>query len=241
MLISTKGIVIGSVKYSETSLIVRIFTRELGLQSYIIKGIRSKKSGHKAALFQPLQMLEMTVYNRENKKINHVKELKPAYVYQTISFDPVKRSVAIFITEILNRSLKENLPDKALSEWLWQTLTWYDLSNEKTTDFHIIFLIQLTKFLGFFPKYSEPGNIRSFDLMEGVFGNNEPVHPHYISGEDAILFYKMLNFSFNDISSISISSNERSRLLDILIEYYRLHIENFGEVKSLDVLRMLFD
>ncbi len=241
MLISTKGIVIGSVKYSDTSLIVRIFTRELGLQSYIVKGIRSKKSKLKVALFQPLQMLDMTVYNRENKNINHIKELKPAYIYQTIPFDVIKRSVAIFITEILNRSLKENFPDKALSEWLWQTLTWYDLNNEKTTDFHIIFLIQLTKFLGFFPKYSAPENIRYFDLMEGVFGNNEPVHPHYISGENALLFYKMLKYSFDDISSISTSSGERSGLLDILTEYYRLHIENFGEVKSLGVLRMLFD
>jgi DNA repair protein RecO (recombination protein O) len=239
MYLSTKGIVLRSVKYSDTSLIVGIYTEEFGLQSYIIKGIRSKKSRMKTALFQPLQMLDLTVSHRENKKINHLKEAKTAYAFQSIPFDPVKRSVTIFLTEVLNHSIKENVSDRNLFHWLWQSLTWYDLNREKSTDFHLVFMMQLTRFLGFFPKKPDADIGRYFDLMEGSFQNSEPPHPHYVSGETVQLFRLVAGSSFNDLSEMSLTRDERRKILDYLTDYYRLHVENFGEMKSPEVLREL--
>ncbi len=240
MLVTTRGIVIRSVKYSETSIIVKIYTEEYGLQSFIIKGVRSKKAKMKAALFQSLQMLELAFYHHDNKKIHHLREAKISVAYQSIPYDAVKRSVLMFLTEVLNRSLRENLPDEALFNWLWQALLWYDLNEERTTDFHLVFLMQLTRFLGFYPKQAEAGRYRYFDLMEGVFKNSEPPHRHFISAESAKTFEKVSAASFNDIAALALSSTDRRRLLNTLTEYYRLHVENFGEVKSLDVLRELF-
>jgi len=239
-MLTTKGIVIHSIKYSETSIIVKIFTEDIGLQTFIIKGVRSKKAKMKAALFQPLQMLEVSFAHRESKKMLHMHEAKSAIVYQSIPFDNIKRSVMIFLTEILNRSLKENLPDRALFNWLWQALLWYDLNDERTIDFHLVFLIQLTRFLGFYPKHISVASFRYFDLKEGIFVNYEPFHPHYISGETATLFNKITSVSFNNIEKLVLSTSQRSKLINSLTEYYRLHIENFGEVKSLEVLRELF-
>ncbi len=240
MLLNTRGIVISSVKYSDTSLIVKIFTEEEGVMSYIVKGVRSKKGEMKAALFRPLQLLEMSVYARENKQLNHIKEISVSHGYSCIYDDAVKRSVVIFLDEVLNRSLKDRFPDKEFFNWLWQSLIWYDLSKENTANFHLFFLIRLSKFLGFFPKSPSVNRFRYFDMVEGVFTNNEPLHPNYVTGKTAELFRKLVDVASGNTSGFKITASERSDVLDVLMRYYRLQIEHFGEIKSLEILRMIF-
>ncbi len=237
---NTKGIVFKTVKYSETSIIVKLFTEKFGIQSYIIKGVRSKKAKIKMALFQPLQLLNITARNRENRELNYLKEAGVAFAYQSIPFDIQKRSVLMFLNEILLRSIKEESANQALFNWLWQSLIWYDLAKTPGADFHLIFLMQLTKFLGFYPKNPERVSAY-FDLQEGVFVNSEPPHPHYISGAFTELFHRILPVSFSDLSSLSFSSSQRRKLLNILITYYQLHLSGFGEVKSVQVLQQLFE
>ncbi len=239
MLLNTRGIVISSVKYSDTSLILRIFTEEEGLMSYIVKGVRSKKGKMKSALFRPLQLLDMSVYVRENKQLNHIKEVSVLHNYSGIYDDPVKRSVIIFLDEVLSRSIKDRLPDKDLFNWLWQSLVWYDLSEKDIVNFHLFFLTRLTKFLGFFPKLTTGGKFRYFDMVEGVFVNNEPSHPHFTTGKTSEMFRKLVESSINN-SEFKINVDERSDVLDVLMQYYRLQIEHFGEIKSLEILRLLF-
>ena len=237
---NTKGIVFQSVKYSESSIIVKIYTEALGLQSYIIKGVRSKKAKMKTALFQPLQMLEITANHRETKNLNFLKEARVGYAYQTIPFDMAKRSVLMFIDEILVRSIKEESANQMLFDWLWQSLVWYDLTEKPNPDFHLVFMIQLTKFLGFYPK--NPTRVSGyFDLQEGVFVNTEPPHPHYISGAFSEMFHQLSITSFNRLDDLSFTTNQRRKMLNTLITYYQLHLSGFGEVKSLEVLQQLFE
>jgi len=237
---TTKGIVLQSVKYSESSIIVKIYTEALGLQSYIIKGVRSKKAKIKTALFQPLQLLELTATHRETKSLNFLKEARVGYAYQTIPFDMTRRSVLMFIDEILVRSIKEESANQTLFDWLWQSLIWYDLTEKPNPDFHLVFMIQLTKFLGFYPK--NPTRVSGyFDLQEGVFVNTEPPHPHYISGAFSEMFHQLSVISFNKMDELSFSANQRRKMLNTLITYYQLHLTGFGEVKSLEVLQQLFE
>jgi len=237
---TTKGIVLQSVKYSESSIIVKIYTEALGLQSYIIKGVRSKKAKMKTALFQPLQMLEITATHRESKSLNFLKEARVGHAYQTIPFDMTRRSVLMFIDEILVRSIKEESANQTLFDWLWQSLIWYDLTEKSNPDFHLVFMIQLTKFLGFYPK--NPTRVSGyFDLQEGVFVNTEPPHPHYISGAFSEMFHQLSVISFNKMDELSFSANQRRKMLNTLITYYQLHLTGFGEVKSLEVLQQLFE
>ncbi len=240
MIETTKGIVFQSVKYSETSIIVKIFTESLGIQSYIIKGVRSKKAKIKTALFQPLQLLEITASHRENKDLNFLKEARVAFAYQSIPFDMQKRSVLMFLNEVVVRSIKEESANQTLFNWLWQSLIWYDLAESPGTNFHLVFLMQLSKFLGFYPK--NPERVSGyFDLQEGIFTNSEPPHPHYISGVFTEMFHQLSLTSFNKPDNISLTSGQRRKLLNIIISYYQLHLTGFGEIKSLDVLQQLFE
>ena len=239
MIGNTKGIVFQSVKYSEASIIVKIYTEQFGLQSYIIKGVRSKKAKMKTALFQPLQLLDLTANHRENKNLNFLKEAKVAHAYQSIPFDMARRSVLMFLNEMLVRSIKEESANQTLFDWLWQSLVWYDLAESPGSDFHLVFLMQLTKFLGFYPK--NPTRISSyFDLQEGVFINSEPPYPHYISGSFAEMFHHLSMTSFNNLSDLSFSASQRRKMLNTLVAYYQLHLTGFGEIKSLEVLQQLF-
>ena len=181
MLIKTRGIVLQHFKYSETSLIVKIYTEELGLQSYMVKGSRSKKSTQKPAYFQPLSLVEMVVYYKENKQLQTIKEIKSAYSWHDIPFNAQKQTVLMFLDEILYKTLREESPNKKLFSFIYNSLHWFDLEKEYFINFHIFFLLQLSRFLGFYPKESS-GNNDYFDLREGCFITQPPAHPFYIEG-----------------------------------------------------------
>lgn len=239
MLSNTRGIVFKYFKYSESSIIAKIFTEEFGLQSYIVKGIRSKSSKTKLALFQPLTLVDLVAIHKENKSLNHLKEISVNYAFQSIPIKMEKRSVLFFLDELLYRSIREETPNKDLFNWLFNTLTWYDLNTGGATNFHLVFMLQLSRFLGFYPKKT-PGKKQSvFDLQEGQFSDAIPQHPQFITGilvEKLALLYVS---PFEDSPSPDINNNERRKLLEILITYYRLHLPGFGEMKSIEVLKTI--
>lgn len=240
MLQKTKGIVFQHVQYSETSIIVKIFTEVFGLRSYIVKGIRSKHSKTKLALFQPLNLLDLVVYQKENKSINYLREVKVSFPYHSIPVDMFKRSILLFLDELLVKSIKEESANKALFDWLYHSLTWLDLSDKNLINFHLIFTLQLTRMLGFYPKKTfENRNI--FDLREGLFTDTKPDHPNFISGEEASKFSGLLETNLESPYNLELTTAERRKLLETLIFYYQLHIPSFGEMKSLKVLKQILE
>jgi DNA repair protein RecO (recombination protein O) len=239
MLNNTRGIVLQHFKYSESSIIAKIFTEEFGLQSYIVKGIRSKRSRARLALFQPLTLLDLVVYHKESKSLHHLKETSVAFAYQQIPGDVTRRSILLFLNEILFKSLREESPDKALFDWLFNTLTWLDLTDKKVMNFHLLFMIQLSRFLGFYPKRTLGEQPGVFDLQEGQLGKHKPEHPNFVSGIIVKRVEDLLNCPFEEIESLTITGEERRKLIDILVLYYRLHLPGFGEVKSVEVLKTI--
>jgi DNA repair protein RecO (recombination protein O) len=216
---------------------VKIFTEELGLQSYIVKGVRNKRSSIKLALFQALTLVDIVAFHKENKTINHLKEISVNYSFQSIPFVMEKRSVLVFINELLYRSIREETPNKPLFNWLFDTLTWFDLNTTGTINFHLVFMLQLSRFLGFYPKKTPGKKHTVFDLEEGQFCNSIPNHPQFISGILLTKWGALYESTFENSRSLDISNSERRKLVDILITYYRLHLPGFGEMKSLEVLK----
>lgn len=236
MLHTTKGIVFKYFNYSESSIIARIYTEEFGLQSFIIKGIRGRRSKTRLALFQPLTLLELVVNFRENKNIQYLKEAKVAYAYNSLPVDTIKRSFLFFIDELLYRSIREETPNKLLFNWLSDTLTWLDLADQGILNFHLVFMVRLSSFLGFYPKKTTGEPLTVFDLREGLFTGQTPQHPDYISGKPVELIGLLLETSFEKNHELKITYAGRRKLLDILTTYYRLQLPGFGEMKSVEIL-----
>ncbi len=240
-LINTRGIVLQQFKFSESAIIVKIYTEELGLQSYMIKGSRSRKSEQKAAYFEPLSLLEMVVYHKENKNLQSIKELKSAYPWRNIPFHIEKQSILLFLNEILYKTLREESPNKSLFEFIFNSLSWFDLEENNYLNFHLFFLLQLSRYLGFLPKTGFADNNNSyFDLQEGFFSTIKPLHPYYIEGKISADLRFLVNQNIETLKTFSPDTIRRLKLLDALVIYFQIHLPEMGEVKSLKILRNIF-
>lgn len=222
MLHKTEGIVINYIKYKDTSIITKIYTRQFGLQSYIVNGVRSPKAKFKIALFQPLTLLDMVVYFKKNANLNRISELKCPYPQKTMAMDIRKSSIAIFIGEMLNKLLKEETEDETLFTFLWQSIQVLENQQENFINFHLQFLLKLSRFLGFLPASGE-------DIFVQTNGPDATL----VEKEIADLTFLLQN-SYQ--SFLPLSTKDRLYLLDMILKFYRYHIETLGEVKSVQVL-----
>lgn len=236
----TRGIVLHTIKYSESSIIAKIYTEVLGLQTYMVRGIRSKSSKTKMALFQSLNLLELVADHKPNKAINNLKEVRSAHAYQSIPMNMVKRSFVFFIAELLVKSIREETTNQPLFDWLFKALTWLDLSEGQPVNFHLVFMMQLSRFLGFYPKNPMGDKALFFDLQEGLFCGEMPRHPNYTNTSITQHLLLLHEAGFENSRRLTLSNTERQALLDAMITYYKNHLPGFGTMKSLDVLRSLF-
>jgi len=241
MILQTKGIVFQSVKYGDTSLVVKIFTEKLGLQSYMVKGVRSKKAKLKPALFEPLTLLDMEVYYKPNQNLHHIKEARVDVPWHHIPFSIEKQGILLFLDEILYKCVREELSNKELFTWIYHSLIWFDLEEQYFLNFHLFFLLQLSRFLGFYPASTgfTPENIRVFDLQEGGFLEYRPLHPYFTEGVAAQKLFMLMQTSTETLKTLHITTKERRMVLDSLLAFYQLHLPELGKIKSLEVLRMM--
>jgi DNA repair protein RecO (recombination protein O) len=236
MIVKTKAIVISSLKYQEKSLIVKCFTLSEGLKSYFVpSAFSSKKSNQKIAYFQPLTILEIEANHKNKGTLEHFKEIKLASVYQTINVDIVKSTIVIFLSEILHYSIQEEEKNEHLFTFLETALLWLD-THDKTANFHLILLLEITKFLGFYPDNSENG-LKFFEMTEGVFSPFQGIS--CLSEHETFLFKKLMNLKFDSDQKV-FAGIERQMLLKTLLDYYSIHLDGFKKPKSLDVLKEVF-
>jgi len=237
MLVKTKAIVLTSLKYGESDLIVKCFTEE-GVKSYLLKRIlRAKNKKINIAYFQPLTQLTITANHNNSGNLNSIREARINHLYQTIPFNILKQSIVLFLAETLTYSLFEEEKNPELYQYIETALVWLD-THDKTSNFHILFLVNLTKYLGFFPE-KENLSYPYFDLREGVFTNEKPLN-NCIYGEKLIMFKSLIGINFDVIGQLGLNSRSRNIMLDILLDYYELHLPAFKEPKSLNVLKEVF-
>ncbi len=241
MLVKTQGIVLKSVKYSETSLILDILTEQLGLKTYIISGVRKKNAKTGAGILQPMNILNLVVYNKEGTGMNRIKEVKMEYIYKYLPFDIKKYSISLFLIEMISKSIKEKEPDREFFDFVKNSLIYLDQTKNKIPVFHIVFLIKMSKFLGFMPvsNYSDYNVI--FDMREGKFIKNIPYHNDYLPEKESFLLSKFLNSDLENDIDISIGRKEKQKLISSLILYYKIHLSDFGKIKTLEIFKKVFD
>jgi len=240
MLHKTRGIVLHYIKYSETSVIVTIYTESFGRQSYIINGVRSKKAKIKANILQPLFLLDMEVYHKPKRDLQRVKEVQNTVIFSSLPYDIRKSTLAIFIAEIIYKAIQEQESNPELFEYLYNSVQILDLKESGLSVFHIYFLLQLSKHLGFFPNNNYSEEKCFFDLKAGTFVQIKPFHSSYLDKEHSLILSQLMNFSADQHESFKIGYKERTELLEKIIEYYRLHNTGISEIKSIGVLKEVF-
>lgn len=233
----TRGIFLHAVKYSETSLIASIYTEKFGRQTFIINGVRSKASTVKASIFQPLYLLDLEVYFKPGREMHRIKNARLSFPYSSIPFDIRRSTQVLFLAEVLYKCLKEEESNPELFEFLYHSLTLLDLSESGVSNFHIWFLFKLTRFLGINPSGENAEISNFFDLESANFVSHEPLHNQFADKHLTGLFAKLFEVDSANIESLGYTQSDRKLVLEKLLEYYRIHFGNLGEIKSLEVLK----
>ena len=236
MLQKTRGIVLHTVKYSETSLIAKVYTEEFGIRSYLVRGARSTKSKFKPALFQPLTLLEMVVYNTTRSGLQQVKEIRIESPYQTLPFDIRKSSIALFMNEVVYKALREEEPNKDLFEFLHSSCLLLDALQEPFHHFHLLFALRLTRYLGFSPRMDGDEACCFFNLAEGTF------QPVFLQGVcldrvQSAVWRRLLEWPLDRPAVTGLGPSERDAALDATMEYFRFHLPGFSGFRSAEVLK----
>ena len=237
MIETTQALVINTIKYGDTSLIATCYTKSSGIKTYMLKGIlKSKKAKIKPAYFQPLMQLHITANHNNKGTLNSIREVEVVTFYNSIYSDIKKQSIALFLAEILHYSIREEEQNQQLYQYLETSFLWLDTHNA-ISNFHLLFLLNLTKYLGFYPE-TDVLNASYFDLLEGNFTNQSNFST--VSGDNLVQFKKLLGINFDVLHRVDFNANNRQSVLSILIQYFELHLSGFKKPKSLNVLKSVF-
>jgi DNA repair protein RecO (recombination protein O) len=233
-----KCIVLSKLKYKDYDLIVRCYTSERGLVSYLLRGaLKSKKNNAKAIYFQPLSQLSIEEHYKASQSLHSIKEVKPLYLFKTLHTHVYKSAIVMFLAEVLTSALKEEEANSELFMFIETALQYLD-NESHFANFHLLFLLKLTRYLGFLPQKSTV-NSTWFNLKSGLF-ESEKRDVYAISGENVVLLKTLLGINFDALTTVKINSNQRRAFLDMVLHYFELHLDGFKKPKSLQVLNAVF-
>ena len=230
-----------SFKYGESKIIVDMFTREVGRLSFVVPLPKSSKSKLKKQYFQPMTLLEIECDIRQKEQLQKLKDARLLVAYTSIPFSPEKLALSLFIAEFLYHALRSEQQNEPLFAYLCDSMQWLDIAEKGFANFHLTFLMRMSRFLGFYPnlEVSDEWNMM-FDLREGRFCTSAPTHRDFLQPDEAHLIHLMMRMDLPTMHLYRLSRIDRNRIVDVLLQYYRLHIPQFPELKSLSVLQELW-
>jgi len=237
----SRAIVLHQIKYSETSIILKIYTEKDGLLSFIVKGVRGKRGKFRSAQFQVLNLLEINYKEAKKSRLRHIIDLKISEPFTELLFNPVKRSIAMFISELIQHCIKEEEPNPELFNFLHSYVHWLDLNQGNCSHFHLLFMMKLTKHLGFYPMTEDRYQGNYFDLQQGGFSIQKPLHAYYIDSKVLKAWVELIDCKLEALDSLNFSNELKRSLLKALIAYYKLHLIHFKELNSHRVLHAVFN
>lgn len=235
MLQKTEGIVLKTLKYSESSVITRIFTREYGEYSFIVPGVRGSRNKSKGNLFQPLQILELDLYYHPHKSLLKLKEYRPGHIYSHLYSDMIRQSIAVFALEVLSKCIHEHEVNEPMYDFFRAFLMGTDTAPENDSMSPQTFLLNISNILGFMPYIEVPFEDRPyFNLESGIF-EKQPSHTQLsLDRHEALLMFEFLDGRYAHFTK-----NDRIKVLDIFLTYFRIHIPNFRQITSLEILQQV--
>ncbi len=234
------GIIFRRIKYSETSLIVDIFTREKGIRSFIFSGVRKAKAKVSAVMIDHMNIVNIIAYDKDNDKLARVKEIHLEHGYRHITTDVVKSSLGIFLLEMTRDCIKEKEPNEELFDFITDWYKYLDICDHQLSCFHLMYLLELSRFLGFEPMNDFDEELRTqFDLLDGNFVNVSNTSKYLLPVERSIFVRQLLSADMKQLEHIRIPKVIRNEILKDIIKFYRLHVDNFREPKSLAVIQAI--
>ena len=250
----TKAIVLHTLKYGEATLIVDMLTEEMGRVSFATGIPKTSKARVKRQFFQPMSILELEYDHRERASLQRIRDVRLATPYTSLPFDPVKLSVALFLAEFLYHVTRDEQSNHPLFQYIEQSLLWLDAARQSIANFHLVFMMRLSRFVGFYPNIEKaehstlfnppstktaPGQ-QFFDLREAAFVDSAPLHPDFLLPEEASRVRTLMRMNYESMRLFRLSRAERNRITELLLLYYRLHIPLMPELQSFAVVRELF-
>lgn len=240
MLEKTKAIVLHQIKYTDSSIIVQLYTKKYGRQAIMVKGLRNRKNGKHINQFQPMFILDLDLYYKASREMQMVREFSVSYTPFDINSNIRKSCVAIFLGEVLTSVLREESPHEDLFNFIEESIIYFDTCTEGYANFHISFLAGLSSFLGFEPSPRTNVDDVFFDMSNGLFVPIPPVHGNYAKEEVSGILASFFASSYNNGNSISLNGSLRNDVLDTLMKYYSIHLPGLRKIKSLEVLKEVF-
>ncbi len=236
----TRAIILHALKYNDKANIITAYTLEFGRISYMVYAANKKKSTFRTSFMQPLTIVELDVFHSPSKELQRVKDVRNIYLFTRIPYDPIKNALALFISEMLFRTLRQAEPDEALYNFIENSIQQLDCTEAGIANFHLVFFVKLARYLGFEVNIDEV-NPTYFDLLNGIFVANKPLHYHYLTPDTTLLLRKLLEIDFSNFNQLSLGREQRNLLLDCIIDYYKLHVPDFKGPQSVSIFQQLFD
>ena len=236
----SRGIVLRSLRYGDSQVIVDIFTETMGTVSFIVRSSHKGRGAMASVAWQPLSLVEVTWDARPRLSLQKPRELSLYRPWRSLPFVPDKTAMCLFLGEFLGHALHAEQTNEALFEYIVNALTWFDESDEHYVNFHVVFLLHLTRFLGFMPNVEDWCEGSYFDLEAATFTRARPSHVHYLNPEESALVPKFLRMNIRSMRGVGLSGAMRRRALEITMAFYRLHIPEFPDLQSLSVLSEVF-
>ena len=240
MIESTKAIVLHQIKYSDSGIVVQLYSHKYGRIACLIKGLRSKKSGKHNVLFQPLSILDMVIYYKASREVQIMKDFSASYSPADIYSDIRKSSVALFLGEVLTSVLKEESPNIAMFDFLENSIIYFDSCSENYANFHLTFLAGLSSYLGFEPGKADTQENTYFDMLNGNFIQHPPAHGNYAGPEISDILAALFSSSYENMGKIMLKGAVRNEVLDYLMKYFSIHLPGLKSINSLIVLKEVF-
>lgn len=240
MIRKIRGIILHTTRYGESSLVVHCYTEQYGRQAYMVKGVRKSRKQNRSNLFQPLFILDFEVYHKDSREIQLVKEVSRAMPLNSLPFDLVKSAQAIFMAEIIYRVVREEEPNPMLAHFLLSSIQFLDALEKASPDFHILFMFQLSRHLGFYPQNNFDESRVFFDLSGGLFISHFKDPELHIDENSSELWHRYMLSEYQSVKDSDFNGLQRKLVLDMLVRFYKSHVAGMGEIRSLEVLHSYF-
>ncbi|MBQ7420762.1 MAG: DNA repair protein RecO [Prevotella sp.] len=240
MLVKTKAIVLHTLKIGETSMVVDMFAKESGRISFVVRIPKTTKARVRKQFFQPLTLLDLEFDYRPHIGLQHIRDVRLAMPFTSIPFEPIKLSLTLFLAEFLYYVTRDEQQNQSLFQYVENSITWLDSAMHSYANFHLVFMMRLSRFVGFWPNLDDFHVGCYFDLRNASFTSSVPLHPDFLQSVEAEHILTLMRMNYESMHLFHLSRAERNRITELAILYYRLHIPQMPELQSFSVLKELF-
>ena len=236
----TQGIVLSTTKYNDKFSIAQVFTSDFGRTAYLLPISKSKKRKINSALFFPLSVIDMEVEHFPLRQIHRLKDVQRQFPLYSINVTAIKLSIAFFLSELLTKILQETNENQVIFSYIKESIITLEEKEKGLANFHLAFMFNLAQFLGIAPNLDNYSKSSFFDLMNGEYLYGKPIHNHYLNLQQSSFLNVFKRIDYNNLHLFKLSQGDRNIIINYMLDYYRMHVYDFPEIKSLEVLRELY-